>query len=55
MNMPDIISALSWAYDQAAENLGQHTGGPHEQEYRDKLNEAFKALETLRCYEGSGL
>ena len=35
---------LTWAEGQAKELLGAHTGGPNEQEHRDKLARLRKVL-----------
>ena len=35
---------LTWAESQAKELLGVHTGGPHEQEHRDKLAKLRKVM-----------
>lgn len=48
MTIPQAISALRWAVEQAEELLGVHTGGPLEQEYRERLRLARMALATLR-------
>ena len=47
MTIPQAISALRWAVEQAEELLGVHTGGPEEQEYRERLRMARLALTTL--------
>ena len=55
MNISQIVEALSWAVEQAEENLGAHTGGPNEQAYREQLARAEDALSDLQEYEHIGL
>lgn len=47
MTPKQAIKVLRWAVEQSEEWLGTYTGGPQEQEYRERLAQARMALHVL--------